>query len=52
MAGKGRKFKFHGAFKTKARAKHKERSEACHGHCFILKRMVRGVSRFMVLERR
>lgn len=48
MAGKGRKFKFHGAFKSKKAAVKKERSASCKG-CFIVDRMVRGVKRHIVL---
>lgn len=48
MAGKGRKVKFHGAFKTKKAAKRKEAT--CP--CFILPRMIRGAKRFLVLERK
>lgn len=49
MAAK--KFKFHGAFKTKAAARRREKSAPCHDSCFILKRMVRKAKRFIVLER-
>lgn len=48
----GRKVKFHGAFKTKAKARAKERSEACAGQCFIIKRMIRGAKRFVVLAKK
>lgn len=51
MAGRLKKFKVHGAYKTKAAARRKEKSAACHGSCFILKRMVRNAKRFIVLER-
>lgn len=47
MSGRGKKFKFHGSFKSKAKAKRKE--ETCN--CFIKKLKVRGKPRFAVLER-
>jgi hypothetical protein len=43
MAGRGRKFKFHGSFKTKKAAKKREATCAC----FILKR----AKRYLVLEK-
>lgn len=52
MAGRGRKFKFHGAYKSKSAARSKEKSEACDNKCFILPRKIRGGRRFVVLERR
>lgn len=52
MAGKLRKFRVHGAYKSKAKAKRKEKSAACHGACFIIPRIVRGAKRFLVLEKR
>ena len=52
MAGRPRKFRVHGAYKSKAKAKRKEKSAACHGACFIIPRIVRGAKRFLVLEKR
>ena len=52
MAGTGRKFKFFGAFKTKHAAKKREKSAECRGKCFILKRKIKGRTRFAVLSRR
>lgn len=51
MAGRLRKFKVHGAYKSKAKAVAKEKSSACHDRCFILKRIIRKARRFVVLER-
>ena len=48
MAGSGRKFKFHGAFKKKSAAKRKEATCSC----FIRRKRVRGVLRYFVLERK
>jgi hypothetical protein len=45
MAKRLRRFKVHGAFRSKARAKRKER--AVGG--FILKRRIRGSTRYVVL---
>jgi len=50
MAGRLRKFKVHGAYKSKADARKKERSKSCNKQCFILERMVKGVKRFIVLQ--
>lgn len=47
MAGRLRKFKTHGAFGTKAKAKRKEKT--CN--CFIKRVKIRGRTRFEVLER-
>ena len=52
MAGRLRKFKVHGAYGSKAKAKRKEKSAACHGACFIVPRVIRGMKRFLVLEKR
>lgn len=52
MAGTGKRFKFHGAFKTKKDAVAKERNAACNSKCFVLPRRVRGSRRYLVLERR
>jgi hypothetical protein len=48
MAGRGRKFKFHGAFKSKARAVRKERSV----HGFIERHKIKGHTRYIVMTRR
>jgi len=48
MAGKGRKFKFHGAFKSKADAVRKER--AVGG--FIREFKVKGQTRYTVMTER
>jgi hypothetical protein len=52
VAGKLRKFRVHGAYKRKSDAKRKEKSPACHGACFIVPRMIRGMKRFLVLEKK
>lgn len=49
MAGVGRKVRFHGAFKTKAKAK---RKEAKLKNGFIRRIRVRGRTRFVVMSRR
>jgi hypothetical protein len=46
------KVKFHGAYKSKAKARQKEKSAACAGQCFILKRMIRGAKRFVVIAKK
>lgn len=50
MAHRGRKFAFHGAFRSKSRARKKERSAACGGRCFIRSGKVRNRRRWFVLE--
>ena len=45
MAKRGRKYKIHGAFSTYARAK-----RACKGNAWIIKRRVRGDTRYVVLS--
>jgi hypothetical protein len=52
MSHRLRKFKVHGAYKRKADARRKERSAACGGRCFILPRVIKGMKRFIVLEKR
>ncbi len=47
-AKRGRKFKFHGAFKSKAKARKKERSRECN-KCFILPRKIGKRLRYLVL---
>ena len=47
MAGRGRRFKFHGAFGSKAKAKAKER--AVGG--FIKRMKIRGDTRYVVMTR-
>lgn len=49
MAGKGRKFTFHGAFGSKAKAEAKEKKLK---RAFIRRIKVRGQTRFLVLQRR
>jgi len=49
MAGKGKRFFFHGAFKSKAAAKRKEKRGK---KFFILKVKIKGRTRFDVLSRR
>lgn len=48
MAGKGRRFKFHGAFGKKSDAKRKERSTGG----FIRKASIKGKARWLVLTGR
>lgn len=48
MAKRGRKFTFHGAFSTKAKATRKERSVGG----FIRKVRVRGDTRYVVMTRK
>lgn len=48
MAGRGRKVKFHGAFKSKERAQQKERQVGG----FIREITVRGQRRYVVMTRR
>jgi len=48
MSKSGRKFVFHGAFKSKSAAVRKERSRSCGGRCFILRRK----KRYFVLSRK
>jgi len=47
MAKRGRKFSIHGAFKTKARAEKKHKRVK---HSWIVKRRVRGDTRYVVLS--
>ena len=49
MAGKGKKFRFHGAFGSKAAAVRKERSTP---RSFIRKRRIRGDTRYVVMSRK
>lgn len=49
-AGKGRRFTFHGAFATKAKAVRKERSEG--KGAFIRRVSIRGRRRFVVMKAR
>jgi hypothetical protein len=49
MAGKGRKVKFHGAFKSKAAAKRRERAGSGR---YIEEVTVRGHKRYVVISRR
>ena len=51
MAGRLRKFRVHGAYKTKSAARKKERSSVCGGECFIRPGKVRGRRRWFVLQR-
>jgi len=48
VAGKGRKFKFHGAFSSKRDAKRKERQTGG----FIRRVKIRGSTRFVVMTQR
>lgn len=48
MAGKGKRVKFHGAYKSKARAKAKEKETGG----YIQKISVRGDTRYAVITRR
>lgn len=50
MAHKGRKFTFHGAFGSKAKAKRHEHSAHCIG-CFIQKRKIKKQTRYLVLSK-
>jgi len=47
MAGKGREFIFHGAFKTKKKAVRREKKGE-----FIRSAMIRGTRRFLLLSKR
>jgi hypothetical protein len=49
MAGKGRKFEFHGAYKSKAAAVRKERRTP---GAFVVKRKIRGKTREIVFTER
>jgi hypothetical protein len=49
MAGAGRRYTFHGAFKTKAKAQRKERSRA---GSFIREFRIRGHKRYVVMRER
>jgi hypothetical protein len=49
-AGKGRRFSFHGAFGTKAKAAAKERSEG--RGAFIRRVKIRGKTRYVVMKKK
>lgn len=49
MAGKGRRYRFHGAFRTKAHARRKERARS---GAFIKRVKIRHHTRYLVLTER
>lgn len=49
MAGRGRKFKFHGAFKSKRKAMAKERAG---NNRFIRETKIKGHRRYIVMSRK